>query len=73
MSDDEFERKITKNRLKKETKNVAMTKADQEFKKLADRDGDEAQLAAGQELAKDETRIVGKAPRGSVDKELLGG
>lgn len=29
-------------------------------------------MAAGQELAKEDKRIVGKAARGSIDKEIMG-
>ena len=83
MGDDEFINAVSKltdkkenaslRRLKKEaSKNAALTAEDRQFKALIERDSDEAKLAAGEELIRDEKRIVGKAPRGSIDKEIYG-
>lgn len=52
---------------------MAVTEEDKKFKALVERDQDEATLAAGEEVVREEKRIVGKAPRGSMDTDVLGG
>jgi hypothetical protein len=51
--------------LKKEaSRHLNLTDKDKKLKALAELDGDEATLAKGEEVWKEETRIVGKQPRG---------
>lgn len=59
--------------MKKEAlRSLPVTDKDRKFKALAELDGDEASLEAGEELAREEKRIVGRASRNSIDKEVLG-
>lgn len=83
VDDDKFEKDVNKAaerkekaealRLQREAKRASkMTDADKQFKALAETDSDMGTLAQGKELAKEDTKIVGRAPRGSVDREILG-
>jgi hypothetical protein len=85
MKDDEFTKAVNKlttkdksevaeiRRLKKEaSRHTSMTPADKKLKSLAEMDSDEASIAAGEEVIREEKRIVGKDARTLVDKEILG-
>jgi len=51
---------------------LSLSEADKKLKALADNDADSAQLAKGEEIIKEEKRIVGKQARNQIDKEILG-
>ena len=85
MSDDHFTKAVTKHgekqgkqsseiaRLKKEaSRHLTMTEKDKKLKALADLDSEQGALAKGEELFKEEKRIVGKQPKGQTDREILG-
>jgi hypothetical protein len=60
-------------RLKKEaSRHLSLSDSDKKLKALAELDSDQSALAKGDELFKEEKRIVGRQPKGQVDKEILG-
>lgn len=83
MSDDHFTKAVSKQvdknaksditRLKKEaSRHLTMSDKDKKLKALAELDSEQGALAKGDELFKEEKRIVGKQPKGQADKEILG-
>jgi|LauGreDrversion4_2_1035121.scaffolds.fasta_scaffold387656_2 hypothetical protein len=69
MSDEQFTKAVSKQtdkrseiaRLKKEaSRHITMTEKDKKLKALAELDSDQGALAKGEELFKEEKRIVGK-------------
>lgn len=86
MTDDHFTKAVGKHaaknlkskddsiaRLKKEaSRHLSLSDSDKKLKALAELDSDQSQLAKGEELFKEEKRIVGKQPKSQLDKEILG-
>ncbi len=81
INDEDFEKALNKAskskevaRLKKEaSRHLSLSPTDQRMKRLAEEDGNEAALAKGDEVIKEEKRIVGKDKRTEVMPESLNG